>query len=659
MHQAHSSSSTNQLSFRSVVSAMFVALLSSIMVIASTSTSLAQEIEPAAAELAAVSPQLSLELETTAEPVSFLVILKDQLPPDALQAADTLGAASADSITREARIATSYHALTSHAKQAQSSLRAWLDSQGIVYRPFYIVNMIEVTGDAALADALRRRPEVDRLVGNPQISQQHSSMASDGQSSIYAPWLSAMTLPAAAQSQDLPYGLYDTDADEVWKLGYTGEGITVASQDTGVQWDHPALQARYRGWSSAETPALHEYNWFDAWGIDGRPLRCANDAQIPCDDHGHGTHTVGTMLGNATTNAVQVGMAPDADWIGCRNMRVGVGTPASYTACFEFFLAPYPQNGDPFEDGRPELAPHIVNNSWGCPPSEGCDVNSLKQIVETVRAAGIFVVASAGNNGSSCSSVVDPIAIYDGTFSVGAHDASGAIASFSSRGPVNIDGSGRLKPDISAPGVSVYSTTVNDGYTWLQGTSMASPHVVGATALLWSAVPEFIGQIDMTEQVLIKSASPVAISQCGEIDARLVPNNVFGFGRLNALQAVQLAQHPAEMTVQVSQVAENSTAEIPLQGIGISLTDQLTGYVYETVTDAGGQAVFPQVLAGGYQLQASGDDVPLVSAELEFDQDVVQQENDVIQDGTRLRYRITGAQEEKLRLFWPIILNSR
>ena len=143
-----------------------------------------------------------------------------------------------------------------------------------------------------------------------------------------------------------------------------------------------------------------------------------------------------------------------------------------------------------------------------------------RQIVETVRAAGIFVVASAGNNGySGCESVVDPIAIYDDTFSVGAHNASGAIASFSSRGPVSIDGSGRLKPDIAAPGVAVYSTTVNDGYSTLQGTSMASPHVVGATALLWSAVPDLVGRIDLTEQVLIKSAIPVSVTQCGEGDS--------------------------------------------------------------------------------------------------------------------------------------------
>ena len=444
----------------------------------------------------------------------------------------------------------------------------------------------------------------------------------------------------------------------MWALGYTGQGITVASQDTGVQWDHPALQRHYRGWEGEAQLAQHPYNWFDAWGVGGRPPYCnQSDAQIPCDDHGHGTHTVGTMLGNATADQVQVGMAPDADWIGCRNMRNGVGTPASYIACFEFFLAPYPQNGDPFEDGRPELAPHIVNNSWGCPPSEGCDVDSLQQIVETVRAAGIFVVASAGNHGSSCGTVDDPIAIYDATFSTGAHDFKGAIASFSSRGPVSVDGSGRLKPDISAPGVAVYSTTVNNRYSSLSGTSMASPHVVGATALLWSAVPELVGEIDMTEQVLIKSAMPASVSLCGSGDEPATPNNVYGYGRLNALQAVELAQHPAKVAVQISRQDGNETGETPMPGITLTLTDQKTGYRYETSTSDEGSALFPHVLAGTYRLEAWDADEGLVSADLEFDQDVVLATGEAIQNGALLRYEVTGSSVSQQRLYWPLMQN--
>lgn len=249
-------------------------------------------------------------------------------------------------------------------------------------------------------------------------------------------------------------------------------------------------------------------------------------------------------------------------------------------------------------DGRPELAPHIINNSWGCPPSEGCDANALRQIVETVRAAGLMVVASAGNNGPSCATVRDPIAIYDATFSVGAHNSSGTIASFSSRGAVAIDSSGRRKPDISAPGVAVRSTWVNQGFNTIQGTSMASPHVAGAVALLWSAVPALIGEIDQTEQVLIKSATPVPLNQCGEGGTPITPNNTYGFGRLDILAAVQMAQQPGTATIIISDVITTSVLVV--------LTDELTGYQYSATSGSDGRAQFPRLYAGHYRTALAG-----------------------------------------------------
>src|SRR5512139_1349372 len=152
----------------------------------------------------------------------------------------------------------------------------------------------------------------------------------------------------------------------------------------------------------------------------------------------------------------------------------GNGTPASYTECFEFFLAPYSICGSAITQGIPSLAPAVVSNSWSCPSSEGCDALTLKTVVDHVRSAGIEVVAAAQNAGPNCSTVRDPIGIYDSAFTVGATGyMTDAIAGFSSRGPVTSDGSGRRKPDISAPGASVRSTYPTNQWTYLSGTSMA------------------------------------------------------------------------------------------------------------------------------------------------------------------------------------------
>lgn len=477
----------------------------------------------ALAQQSRISQPLQHELEGAATPVSFLVILSDQL---------ALPAGSGDSLARRQAL---YRALTAHARRSQAGLHAWLEQQGVPYRAHYLVNMVEVEGDLALANALAARPEVARLARNPAVRG----------AARQPRWLQRSELAPQSGTATLPWGLTATRADAAWELGARGQGIVVAGQDTGVAWEHPALQLGYRGWNTATLTATHAYNWLDAWGRD--PLRdaeCPSDPQIPCDDNGHGTHTLATVAGDATSMGDTVlGMAPAASWIACRNMRDGVGTPASYTTCFEFFLAPYPQGGDPLVEGRPELAPHVINNSWGCPPSEGCDLDSLRQVVETMRAAGIFVVASAGNAGPGCSSIDTPIGMHDAVTSVGAYDSDGRIAGFSSRGPVTADGSGRLKPDLSAPGVGVRSAAMQNSQpsvdVYLSGTSMAAPHVAGAVALLWSLAPQLIGQVEATELLLLSSAEPVVEAGCTGVAQS--PNPVYGHGRLDALRLVQSA----------------------------------------------------------------------------------------------------------------------
>ena len=150
-------------------------------------------------------------------------------------------------------------------------------------------------------------------------------------------------------------------------------------------------------------------------------------------------------------------------------MEQGWGTPATYAECYEWFIAPYPAGGDPFSDGDPSKAPHVINNSWSCPPVEGCAAPEVLQaVVEAVRAAGIVTVHSAGNSGDNCETITAPAAIYDASFTVGATtvvtDDDGnvtgdEIADLSSRGPVTIDGNALRKPDIVAPGVGVTSVS--------------------------------------------------------------------------------------------------------------------------------------------------------------------------------------------------------
>ncbi len=480
----------------------------------------------------------------------FLVILAEQ--------ADLSAAASLP--TREARQRYIYDALRDVALRSQASLRAELDAAGVDYRPFYIVNMLVVKGDRALVARLAARPEVARIAANPRVRQP-----------LPEPQPGGVRLLAP---QGIAWNVARVNADSVWALGYIGQGIVVAGQDTGYDWDHPALVNQYRGYNGVT--ATHDYNWHDAIHSNTHGYNpCGVDSPEPCDDDSHGTHTMGTIVGDDGAGN-QIGVAPGARWIGCRNMDEGWGTPATYAECFEFFLAPYPVSGDPFTDGVPSLAPHVINNSWTCPPREGCDWDTLQTVVENVRAAGIAVVASAGNGGSACGTVRDPPAIYDAAFSVGATDSGDNVASFSSRGPVTVDGSSRLKPDVTAPGVEVCSSVPGGWYSVKSGTSMAGPHIAGTVALLWSAAPHLIGDVDATEQIIAQTARPRTDASCGgEPGGR--PNNVYGWGVVDALAAVRGAQPGLR-------VAKEATFPMGLPARLLVYTISVTDTFYLTLT---------------------------------------------------------------------------
>ncbi len=428
----------------------------------------------------------------------LFVILKDQADVSPAQKI-------ADPLERRKAV---YQLLVRQADSSQAGLRAALDTAGVSYTPYYLVNAIEVQSEPLLRFIYSSRPDVDRVLIDTRLRPLFSG----------TPQAGGMAKPAPDKPE---WNLEMISAPRVWEeLQVTGKGVVVGQSDTGVQADHPELATGY-----LKREANNNYSWYDPWYGSGSPK----------DYGGHGTHTLGTVLGG------HVGVAPGASWIGCVNLGRDLANPAIYLDCMQFHLAPFPQKGDPLHDGKPEWGANVLNNSWGCPMIEGCDGRALDVAAKALRTAGVFVVVSAGNDGEEgCATVASPLALYGTVTSVGAVGQDGRLASFSSLGPViGADGQELIKPDLLAPGEEIYSAYPGSGYTTMSGTSMAGPHVAGVVALLWSANPKLIGDIERTEQILRQTAKPYqgTIKNCGSNGAR----NTAGYGVVDAYAAVLAA----------------------------------------------------------------------------------------------------------------------
>ena len=320
---------------------------------------------------------------------SFIVFLNDQ--------ADV--SAAYNMTDQDARGWYVYNTLKEHAARTQAPIISQLESAGVPYSSFWAADMIVVEGGRSLVEAMAARPDVKVIETNTVID---GIQGEDGPEST----------DEGNAVEAVESGVTQTNGPLLWTLGYTGTGIVVGNQDTGMRWTQAALRTHYRGWGGSIATSDHNYNWHDSIHVQitgdggtGSPATnpCGRNITAPCDDQGHGTHTTGTTVGDDAgagigTGTNQVGVAPGAKWIGCRNMDSGNGRASTYTECFQFFIAPTDLNG---QNPDPTKRPHVMNNSWGCPLSgELCARTVLQTITENAQAAGIFVVASAGNDGA-------------------------------------------------------------------------------------------------------------------------------------------------------------------------------------------------------------------------------------------------------------------
>nr|WP_281417526.1 cell wall-binding repeat-containing protein [Lentibacillus saliphilus] len=398
-------------------------------------------------------------------------------------------------------------ALKSTAIESQQNVKDYVEQEiangnAENVTPYYIVNGMAVTATKAVAEKIAQFAEVEKILPNEKREL------------IVGTSTPNQDKPQSDVNNEVEWNVERVNAPQVWNMGIDGSGTVVASIDTGVDLEHPALKEKYRGYNAGSGDVDHDYNWFDATA----------GLSEPYDDQGHGTHVTGTMVGGEPNGDNQVGVAPGAQWIAVKAFTQDGGTDTDLLAAAQWILAPTDSEGN--EDVS--KSPDVVNNSWGGGP--GLD-EWYRDVVIAWRDANIFPEFSAGNttifNPGGPGSIATP-ANYPESFATGATDINDNLAGFSLRGPSPYD---EIKPDISAPGVAIRSSVPGGGYALNSGTSMAGPAVSAVAALLRQVDPGM--SVDDMEELLMNTAIPMTDDEYPES-----PNNGFGSGLVNAFDAV-------------------------------------------------------------------------------------------------------------------------
>jgi subtilisin family serine protease len=506
---------------------------------------------------APIEPQVLADLKTGKGTATFWINLREK--------ADL--SAAAGIADRSAQGDFVYERLTETAASSQKGLLSLLEAEGVDHESFWIANTIRVTADRELLEQLAARPEVEQITAD-RVYDLPQPIEGKVENTIQA----------------VEWGIDRINAPEVWsEFGTRGEGIVVGAIDTGALFNHSALVAQYRG-NLGGGSFDHNYNWHDP------SLVCGNPSLVPCDNNGHGTHVTGTMVGDdGDPGPNQIGVAPHAKWIIAKGCESSTCSNTALLSSGQFILAPTNlQNQNP----DPARRPHIVNNSWG----GGATTDPwYRQTVQAWVAAGIYPQFANGNNIPGCTAAGNPGNLEE-SYSTGAFDINNAIAGFSNRGP-SAFGSHIIKPNISAPGVNVRSSWNNGAYNAISGTSMASPHVTGAIALLWSLAPALERDIPATRALLDQTAIDVSDLTCGGTAEN---NNVWGQGRLDVLAAANEA--PTGPTGSLEGTVTDADSGDPIAGVAVVADGPITRSV---VTDAAGDYSIPVLSVGSYDVTAS------------------------------------------------------